>query len=193
MRSAKDSRPPKRSTTSPRGRRSCRWPQRSTKAIATGRGRDQDRVRHHEPRRGTREGTSDDVRLDVIDARGRVIASSARNAERMKPLAGADQLPVTPGDTIVRFLAADTARRAMLAAANSGTWRVVAQIDEDTVLRSLRTGATAHRGLAHRRARVHCRDAVADEPLPRSPHQRSGHRAGGRRRSRRGGRSVDAR
>lgn len=82
--------------------------------------------------------TSDDVRLDVLDSRGRVIASSARNAERMKPMPGADQLPITPGDTIVQFSAADTAQRAMLASANGGTWRVVARIEEASVLRTLR-------------------------------------------------------
>ena len=82
--------------------------------------------------------TSEEVRLDVLDARGRVIASSARNTERMKPLAGADQLPVTVGDSIVHFSAGDASHRAMLAVANGGSWRVLAQIDEETVLRSLR-------------------------------------------------------
>ena len=82
--------------------------------------------------------TGDDVRLDVIDTRGRVIASSARGTERMKLLAGAGQLPITPGDTIVSFTAADTTHRAMLAAANSGSWRVVARIQEANVLRTLR-------------------------------------------------------
>ena len=82
--------------------------------------------------------TSDEVRLDVLDGRGRVIASSARNAERMKPLAGADQLPVTPGDTIVHFASGDETYRAMVSTANTGAWRVVAQIDEQTVLAPLR-------------------------------------------------------
>ncbi len=82
--------------------------------------------------------TSDDVRLDVVDARGRVIASSVRNTERMKPLAGADQLPNTPGDTIVHFGAGDSAQRAMLFGANGGSWRVVARIDEASVLKALR-------------------------------------------------------
>jgi methyl-accepting chemotaxis protein len=82
--------------------------------------------------------TSEEVRLDVLDSRGRVIASSARNAERMKVLGGADQLPVSAGDTIVRFLGADTSYRAMLASANGGAWRVVARIDEDSVLHALR-------------------------------------------------------
>jgi methyl-accepting chemotaxis protein len=84
------------------------------------------------------KATGDDVRLDVIDARGRIVASSARDAERMKPLAGADQLPITPGDSIVRFADANVRVRAMLTAANGGAWRVVAQVDEDTVLASLR-------------------------------------------------------
>jgi methyl-accepting chemotaxis protein len=82
--------------------------------------------------------TGEDVRLDVIDGRGRVIASSAKTSERMKPLAGADQLPIASGDTIVHFAADGTPLRAMLAAANGGSWRVVASIDEDSVLRSLR-------------------------------------------------------
>ena len=56
----------------------------------------------------------------------------------MKPLAGVDNLPTTPGDTIVRFTDGDRKVRAMLGAANTGAWRVVAQIDEDTVLASLR-------------------------------------------------------
>ena len=84
------------------------------------------------------KATGDDVRLDVIDAKGRLVASSAKDAERMKPLAGVDNLPTTPGDTIVRFTDGDRKVRAMLGAANTGAWRVVAQIDEDTVLASLR-------------------------------------------------------
>jgi len=84
------------------------------------------------------KATGDEVRLDVVDSRGRVIASSARNAERMKPLAGADRLPIAPGDSIVRFVADDIQRRAMLGSANGDAWRVVAQIDDDTVLRPLR-------------------------------------------------------
>lgn len=83
--------------------------------------------------------TSDEVRLDVIDGRGRVVASSSKNVERMKPLPGADQLPGAAGDTIVHFTAADTTHRAMVAAANGGSWRVVASIDEESVLSSLRT------------------------------------------------------
>jgi methyl-accepting chemotaxis protein len=84
------------------------------------------------------KATGDDVRLDVIDSRGRVVASSAKDAERMKPLAGADALPLTPGDTVVKFVDGDVNIRAMLGSANTGAWRVVAQIDEDTVLASLR-------------------------------------------------------
>ena len=83
--------------------------------------------------------TSDEVRLDVIDSRGRVVASSSKNVERMKPMPGADQLPGAAGDTIVHFTAADTTHRAMVAAANSGSWRVVASMDEGSVLDSLRT------------------------------------------------------
>ncbi len=83
--------------------------------------------------------TSDEVRLDVIDGRGRVVASSSKNVERMKQLAGADQLPGAAGDTIVHFTAADTTHRAMVASANGGSWRVVASIDEESVLSALRT------------------------------------------------------
>ena len=82
--------------------------------------------------------TSEEVRLDVIDARGRVIASSVRGSERMKPLAGAEQLPVSPGDTIVQYSTADSGRRAMVMSVNGGSWRVIASIDEGSVLRSLR-------------------------------------------------------
>ena len=56
------------------------------------------------------------VRLDVIDGRGRVIASSAPDAERMKGLPGAESLPTNPGDTIVRFSGSNTSLRAMVAA-----------------------------------------------------------------------------
>jgi methyl-accepting chemotaxis protein len=84
------------------------------------------------------KATGDDVQLAVIDTRGRLIASSMRDAERMKPLLGSEQLPATPGDTIVRFIAGDTEIRAVVAAANGGAWRVVAQIDDATVLQSLR-------------------------------------------------------
>ena len=84
------------------------------------------------------KATGDDVRLDVIDSRGRVVASSAKDAERMKPLAGGAQLPLAPGDTVVRFSDGPKEMRAMLGTANTGAWRVVAQIDEDTVLASLR-------------------------------------------------------
>jgi methyl-accepting chemotaxis protein len=83
------------------------------------------------------KATSDEVRLDVIDARGRVIASSGRDGERMKPLAGVEGLPVNAGDTIVQFSANKVPRRAMLGTANSRTWRVVAQIDEASVLKAL--------------------------------------------------------
>jgi methyl-accepting chemotaxis protein len=82
--------------------------------------------------------TSDEVRLDVIDTRGRVIASSARNAERMKPLAGSDQLPATPGDSIVHFSSGDDSFRAMVSPTNNGAWRVIARIDEPSVLAPLR-------------------------------------------------------
>ena len=78
------------------------------------------------------------VRLDVIDGRGRVIASSAPDAERMKGLPGAESLPTNPGDTIVRFSGSNTALRAMVAATNARTWRVVAQVEEASVLASLR-------------------------------------------------------
>jgi methyl-accepting chemotaxis protein len=84
------------------------------------------------------KATSDDVRLDVIDAKGRVVASSARNAQRMKPLPGAETLSITPGDTIVRFADGDRALRGMVEAANTGAWRVVAHVDEESVLRALR-------------------------------------------------------
>ena len=82
--------------------------------------------------------TSDEVRLDVVDGRGRLIASSARNAERMKPLGGADQLPTTPGDSIVHFSSGGESYRAMVSAANSDAWRIVARIDEQSVLAPLR-------------------------------------------------------
>ena len=80
----------------------------------------------------------DNVHLSVIDSRGRVIATSAGDTERAKPLDDAGQLPVTPGDSIVRFVSGDTERRAMVGSANGGAWRVVAQIDDDTVLLPLR-------------------------------------------------------
>jgi methyl-accepting chemotaxis protein len=82
--------------------------------------------------------TGEDIRLDVIDARGRVVASSERDAERMKPLPGARRLPITPGDSIVHFDAEDVQLRGMIAAANGGAWRVVSQMDESSVLASLR-------------------------------------------------------
>jgi methyl-accepting chemotaxis protein len=84
------------------------------------------------------KATENDVRLDVIDSRGRVIASSAQDSERMKALPGSEQLPTTPGDTIVRYSVANESHRAMINAANVRTWRVVAQIDESIVLASLR-------------------------------------------------------
>ncbi len=83
--------------------------------------------------------TNNEVRLDVLDGRGRLIASSSRNGERMKPLAGADQIPGAAGDTILYFTAGDTTHRAMVAAANDGSWRVVASIDEPSVLEPLRS------------------------------------------------------
>ncbi len=84
------------------------------------------------------KATGDEVHLAVIDTRGRVIASSTRDAERMKPLAGADQLPSTPGDTILHFDTADARMRAMVGSANNGAWRVVAQLDDATVMLPLR-------------------------------------------------------
>jgi methyl-accepting chemotaxis protein len=84
------------------------------------------------------KATENDVRLDVIDSRGRLIASSAQDSERMKALAGSEQLPINPGDTIVRYSVANESHRAMINGANARTWRVVAQIDESIVLASLR-------------------------------------------------------
>jgi methyl-accepting chemotaxis protein len=84
------------------------------------------------------KATDEGVRLDVIDSRGRVIASSAEDAQRMKPLTGVDQLPLAPGDTIVRFASGDTTVRAIVGSANGTAWRVVARIDDETVLGSLR-------------------------------------------------------
>jgi methyl-accepting chemotaxis protein len=84
------------------------------------------------------KATENDVRLDVIDSRGRVIASSVQDSERMKALPGSEQLPNTPGDTVVRYSIANESHRAMISAANARTWRVVAQIDETIVLASLR-------------------------------------------------------
>jgi methyl-accepting chemotaxis protein len=82
--------------------------------------------------------TSSETRLDVLDGRGRLIASSSRNGARMKTLPGADQIPGAAGDTIVQFAASDTTRRGMVAAANDGSWRVVASMDEASVLEPLR-------------------------------------------------------
>jgi methyl-accepting chemotaxis protein len=84
------------------------------------------------------KATSDDVRLDVIDGRGRVVASSSRNVDRMKPLPGADALPLAAGDTIVSFANGEQNLRGMMETANTGAWRVVAHIDEASVLASLR-------------------------------------------------------
>jgi len=84
------------------------------------------------------KAVGDDVHLSVIDSQGRVIATSAGDTQRMKPLDGAGQLPITPGDSIVRFFSGDTEQRAILGSANGGAWRVVAQIDDDTVLLPLR-------------------------------------------------------
>ncbi len=84
------------------------------------------------------KATENDVRLDVIDSRGRVIASSVQDSERMKTLAGPEQLPITAGDTIVRYTVENAPHRAMINAANARTWRVVAEIDESVVLASLR-------------------------------------------------------
>jgi methyl-accepting chemotaxis protein len=56
----------------------------------------------------------------------------------MKPLPGAEALPVTPGDTIVRFADGERELRGMVEAANTGAWRVVAHVDEASVLSALR-------------------------------------------------------
>ena len=82
--------------------------------------------------------TSSETRLDILDGRGRLIASSSRNGARMNALPGGDQIPGAAGDTIVEFTAADTTRRGMVAAANNGSWRVVASMDERSVLEPLR-------------------------------------------------------
>lgn len=84
------------------------------------------------------KATGEGVRVDVIDSRGRVISSSVRDAERMKVLDGAETLPAGASDVPLQLLTSDEERRAMVVTANGGAWRVVAHIDEASVLLPIR-------------------------------------------------------
>jgi methyl-accepting chemotaxis protein len=77
--------------------------------------------------------TSEGERIDVVDSQGRLVASSAPGA-RMRAVQGAELLPESSGDSVVRLAIADTLRRAAVLAGNEGSWRIVAQMDESLVM-----------------------------------------------------------
>lgn len=73
------------------------------------------------------------TRVDIIDAQGRVLASSTQ-AERFKPIEGAEYLGQATGDSVVRFAVNGTRYRAAVDLANHGSWRLVAMEDDASVL-----------------------------------------------------------
>ncbi|HET6680585.1 MAG TPA: methyl-accepting chemotaxis protein [Gemmatimonadaceae bacterium] len=79
----------------------------------------------------------DEASLDVIDATGRVVTSSA-GVPRLTELAGATAYTAAGESTVHVDVGAGIDRqRATVRAVNGGTWRVVAHVDESTVLAPL--------------------------------------------------------
>ena len=87
-------------------------------------------------------GTGTSLRVDLLDAAGQIIASSA-GGTRFTTLAGAKALPATAGDSIVLFGARDLLQRGLVTSANAGSWRIVAHADNATLRAPLRRARIA--------------------------------------------------
>ena len=81
------------------------------------------------------------VRVDLVDTAGKVIASSGSGA-RFRQLPGAERVEKATGDSAFTYDGDGTRFRAATAT-TSGTWRVVAQMDEKTAMGPYRSARTA--------------------------------------------------
>lgn len=84
--------------------------------------------------------TQGEIAVELIDAEGRVIASSARPAD-LKVIPGHETIPRLDSTPIIRFNDG-TARRASVRSANGNAWRVVAHTPEALVAAELRSANT---------------------------------------------------
>lgn len=87
------------------------------------------------------------IQVDLIDASGRVIASSGP-LSRLQMLPGADRLIGAPGDSIIAYGIPSSdggvqRRRAALDALHTGGWRLVAHMDEDVLTHQRRQALSA--------------------------------------------------
>ena len=69
------------------------------------------------------------LRVDLVDAAGRLIASSG-GGQRMRPLPGLGEISQARPDSLILFEEGGTQRRGTTALAYGGAWRVVAHMDE---------------------------------------------------------------
>ena len=84
--------------------------------------------------------TQGEIAVDLIDAEGRVITSSARPAD-LKPLPGHETLPKQGFTPIVQF-DDGSAQRAAIRRANGNAWRVIARTPEALVAAGMRSSNT---------------------------------------------------
>ena len=73
--------------------------------------------------------TGSNLRVDLVDAQGRLIASSG-GGTRFRVLPGLSDLSRLRADSVIRFDDGTSPRRGTIAAAYGGAWRVVAHMDE---------------------------------------------------------------
>lgn len=81
------------------------------------------------------EGQS--VRLDLVDAAGRVLASSGESPS-LRPLAGFDSLRVAGADSLATFASNGAEERAAVAAVHDGAWLVVAHAPRSVLMADAR-------------------------------------------------------
>jgi methyl-accepting chemotaxis protein len=77
----------------------------------------------------TRLAGESDIRLELLDEDGLVIAASS-SAPRMRPLEGIQGLPTSSATGVLTLRSADERERAAVRATNDGQWRVVAHQSE---------------------------------------------------------------
>jgi methyl-accepting chemotaxis protein len=82
------------------------------------------------------------LRVDLIDASGRLIASSG-GGKRFRTISGIADLGQVRADSVFRFDDAGATRRGVIAPAYGGAWRVVAHMDEGQAVGAYRTARGA--------------------------------------------------
>jgi methyl-accepting chemotaxis protein len=89
-----------------------------------------------------RAGAASGISVDLIDAAGRVVASSGGIAQ-MRALAGAEGVLGAGQDSMVTFIAGGVPRRAAVMKVNGGRWHLVAHMDERLAFAQLDEARTA--------------------------------------------------